>query len=91
MRRNQGTTEGARKKAPSSATAGRRFITRDRRLTLGKHGSGLTLEEARKLAGKRLLEVRNDRDPAAERRAFAAATDAKGAGTRGGMGGIAQS
>jgi len=46
---------------------------RDRRLTLGKHGSGLTLEEARKLAGKRLLEVRNDRDPAAERRAFAAA------------------
>jgi integrase len=46
---------------------------RDRRLTLGKHGSGLTLEEARKLASKRLLEVRNDRDPASERRAFAAA------------------
>jgi integrase len=46
---------------------------RDRRLTLGKHGSALTLEQARKLAAKRLLEVKNDRDPAEERRAFAAA------------------
>lgn len=46
---------------------------RDRRLTLGKHGSGLTLDQARKLAAKRLLEVRNDRDPAAERRTLAAA------------------
>jgi len=40
---------------------------RDRRLTLGKHGSALTLEQARKLAAKRLLEVKNDRDPAEER------------------------
>jgi integrase len=31
------------------------------------------LEQARKLAAKRLLEVKNDRDPAEERRAFAAA------------------
>jgi integrase len=46
---------------------------RDRRLTLGKHGSALTLEQARKLAAKRLLEGKNDRDPAEERRAFAAA------------------
>jgi len=40
---------------------------RDRRMTLGKHGAPLTLEEARKLAVKRLLEVKNDRDPAEER------------------------
>ena len=55
---------------------------RDRRLTLGKHGSGLTLEEARKLAGKRLLEVRNDRDPAEERRAFVAAPTVEDLATR---------
>jgi integrase len=46
---------------------------RDRRLTLGKRGSVLTLEEARKLATKRLLEAKNDRDPAEERRAIARA------------------
>ncbi|HVT15238.1 MAG TPA: integrase arm-type DNA-binding domain-containing protein, partial [Thermoanaerobaculia bacterium] len=46
---------------------------RDRRLTLGKHGSVLTLDQARKLAAKRLLEVKNDRDPAEERRAASAA------------------
>ncbi|HVT61843.1 MAG TPA: tyrosine-type recombinase/integrase, partial [Thermoanaerobaculia bacterium] len=39
----------------------------------GKHGSVLTLEQARKLAAKRLLEVKNDRDPAEERRAASAA------------------
>lgn len=55
---------------------------RDRRLTLGKHGSGLTLEEARKLAGKRLLEVRNDRDPAEERRMFVAAPTVTDLATR---------
>jgi hypothetical protein len=46
---------------------------RDRRLTLGKRGSALTLEEARKLAAKRLLEAKNDRDPAEERRTIARA------------------
>src|SRR5260370_3178776 len=46
---------------------------RDRRMTLGKHGAALTLDQARKLAAKRLLEARNDRDPAEERRTVAAA------------------
>ena len=55
---------------------------RDRRLTLGKHGSALTLEQARKLAAKRLLEVRNDRDPAEERRVFAAAPTVRDLATR---------
>src|ERR1700726_4063369 len=35
---------------------------------------------ARKLAAKRLLEVMNDRDPAEERRAFAAAPNRRGPG-----------
>jgi integrase len=55
---------------------------RDRRLTLGKHGSVLTLDQARKLAAKRLLEVKNDRDPAEERRAFAAAPTVEDLATR---------
>jgi|HubBroStandDraft_3_1064219.scaffolds.fasta_scaffold00519_3 integrase len=46
---------------------------RDRRMTLGKHGVALTLEQARKLAAKRLLEARNDHDPTEERRVLAAA------------------
>jgi integrase len=55
---------------------------RDRRLTLGKHGSVLTLEQARKLAAKRLLEAKNDRDPAEERRALAAAPTVADMATR---------
>ncbi len=55
---------------------------RDRRLTLGKHGSALTLEQARKLAARRLWEVRNDRDPAEERRVFVAAPTVRDLVTR---------